>query len=169
MVNNTGLPFIAGTFDNLAQGQTVLLTYNGITYPFVANYYGGTGNDLVLVWASNRPFGWGLNQIAELGDNTLTNRLSPVPAVVAGALAGKTALSLGAGYNHSLALCSDNTLAAWGGNAVGELGDNRASGAISLVPVAVNTAAGVSALYASRWWPSPWVAPTRPPGTSTWR
>jgi hypothetical protein len=49
VVNNTGLPFISGTFDNLAQGQAVSLSYGGVTYNFVAHYYGGTGNDLVLV------------------------------------------------------------------------------------------------------------------------
>ena len=56
VVKNTGLGFINGTFDNLAKGQAVALSYGGITYPFVANYYGGSGNDLVLVWANNRAF-----------------------------------------------------------------------------------------------------------------
>ena len=32
---------------NLAQGQRVDLTYGGLVYSFVANYFGGTGNDLV--------------------------------------------------------------------------------------------------------------------------
>ena len=48
VVNNTGTSPISGTFSNLAQGQAVPLTYSGVTYNFVANYYGGTGNDLVL-------------------------------------------------------------------------------------------------------------------------
>jgi len=30
VVNNTGLPFISGVFDNLAQGQIVSLSYNGV-------------------------------------------------------------------------------------------------------------------------------------------
>lgn len=59
VVKNTALAFISGTFDNLAQNQTVTLNYGGIPYEFVANYYGGSGNDLVLVWKSNRLFGWG--------------------------------------------------------------------------------------------------------------
>ncbi|MGD0262003.1 MAG: hypothetical protein ABSD29_19735 [Verrucomicrobiota bacterium] len=46
VVKNTGLGFINGTFGNLAQGQAVALSYGGITYDFVANYYGGSGNDL---------------------------------------------------------------------------------------------------------------------------
>ena len=48
VVNNTGADFIEGFFDNLAQGQRVNLVYAGISYPYVANYFGGTGNDLVL-------------------------------------------------------------------------------------------------------------------------
>jgi hypothetical protein len=47
VVNNTWLPFIQGTFDNLTNGQAVAMSYGGTRYNFVANYYGGTGNDLV--------------------------------------------------------------------------------------------------------------------------
>ena len=50
VVQNTGPGIIRGTFSNLAQGQTIALTYGGITYHFVANYHGGSGNDLVLLW-----------------------------------------------------------------------------------------------------------------------
>jgi alpha-tubulin suppressor-like RCC1 family protein len=149
VVNNTGLPFIIGTFDNLAQGQGVVLSYGGVAYRFVANYYGGSGNDLVLVWASNRPFAWGYNFYGELGDNSTTDRPVPVPVTSTGVLAGKTVVALAAGGNtdsgHSLALCSDGTVAAWGDNEYGDLGDNTT--AQHLVPVAVNTASGVSALY----------------------
>src|ERR1035437_8519555 len=61
VVSNTALPFINGTFDNLTNGQSVALSYGGVTYRFVANYYGGSGNDLVLVWANSRMFAWGQN------------------------------------------------------------------------------------------------------------
>ena len=50
VVRNTGAGIIRGNFSNLGQGQTVALTYGGTTYLFVANYYGGDGNDLVLLW-----------------------------------------------------------------------------------------------------------------------
>jgi alpha-tubulin suppressor-like RCC1 family protein len=205
VVNNTGLGFIVGTFDNLAQGQALPLSYGGTTYQFVANYCGGSGNDLVLVWASKRAFAWGWDQYGQLGDNTSgTNRLVPVPVTATGVLAGKTVLALASGWyhtlalcsdgtvaawglnnkgqlgdttttechvpvrvnmgsgsalfgrrvmavaaglSHSLALCSDGTVAAWGGNLDGQLGDNGMSGIQSLKPVAVNTNAGLSALY----------------------
>jgi hypothetical protein len=47
---------------------------------------------------------------------------------------------------HCLALCSDGTVAAWGWDNSGQLGDNQVSGGRSLVPVQVSTAAGLSAL-----------------------
>ncbi|HOX56872.1 MAG TPA: cell wall anchor protein [Candidatus Paceibacterota bacterium] len=154
VVNNRGLPFISGTFDNLAQGQTVVLSYDGVTYGFVADYYGGNGNDLMLVWANTRPFAWGQNISGQLGDNTTTFRPVPAPVMATGVLAGKTVVAIAAGgaapsAGHSLALCSDGTVAAWGHNYYGQLGDNQVSGSQSMVPVAVNTAPG-SALSGKR-------------------
>ncbi len=52
VVENTGPGIIRGRFNNLAQGQTIALTYAGLVYHFVANYYGGNGNDLVLLWTT---------------------------------------------------------------------------------------------------------------------
>ena len=144
VVKVTGLGFISGTFDNLTNGQPVALYYGGTNYQFVANYYGGSGNDLVLIWANRRAFAWGWNAMGQLGDNTTTTRLLPVPVTASGVLAGKTVVAL-AGSDHSLALCSDGTVAAWGYNDEGELGDNTTTE--RHVPVAVNTASGVSALY----------------------
>ena len=53
VVQNTGSDLIKGTFSNLAQGQIVALSYAGMTFHFVANYYGGKGRDLVLLWTSD--------------------------------------------------------------------------------------------------------------------
>ena len=52
VLRNTAPGIIRGRFSNLAQGQTIALSYAGITYHFVANYYGGNGNDLVLLWTT---------------------------------------------------------------------------------------------------------------------
>jgi hypothetical protein len=56
VIKNTGLPLIDGAFDNIAHGQRVVLSYAGINYHFVANYFGGTGNDLVLVPQGMQPY-----------------------------------------------------------------------------------------------------------------
>jgi alpha-tubulin suppressor-like RCC1 family protein len=136
VINNTGPAFISGQFTNLAHLQTISLTYGNITYKFIANYYGGTGNDLVLQWASNKTYAWGNNFRGQLGNNSLTNSRVPV-AVTSGALSGKTIIRLASCSGHSLALCSDGTLAAWGYNLSGQLGDNSTSD--SLVPIAART------------------------------
>ena len=114
VVNNTGLSFINGTFANLTQGQLVDFTFNGALYRFVANYFGGSGNDLVLQWANTRARAWGANNYGQVGDGTTDERHDPVAVQSAGVLAGKTVISIAAGDIHSLALCSDGTLAAWG-------------------------------------------------------
>ncbi len=136
MVNNTGLGFIYGTFGNLAQGQRITLTFNDAPYDFVANYFGGGGNDLVLQWAWTQVASWGSNSYGQLGDTTATGRPMPAPVDATGVLAGKTIIAVSEGYLHSLALCSDGTLAAWGYNVYGQLGNNSA--ASSSVPVAVD-------------------------------
>jgi len=121
VVKNTGLGFITGQFSNLTQGQTVNLSYNGITYKFVANYYGGTGNDLVLQWAYQDLSNWGSNGHGALGNNSATSSITPVGVDRSGVLAGKIVIQVSAGYSHSLALCSDGTIASWGYNGSGGL------------------------------------------------
>ena len=150
VVNNTSLSFINGAFSNLTQGQAVTLTYAGVNYDFVADYYGGTGNDLVLHWKQTRLFGWGRdnmgNSVGVFGaPPTDTYRSVPRPMASLGVLEGKTVIRVATGAVHCLALCADGTLAAWGGNGHGQLGDN--SNATRYTPVAVNRVSGVSALY----------------------
>ena len=94
VIKNTGVDFIHGAFTNLTQGQAVDLSYSGTTYHFVANYYGGSGNDLVLVWAGNRAFSWGSNRFGQLGDGTTTQRNFPVAVTQTGVLAGRTVVAV---------------------------------------------------------------------------
>lgn len=138
VVNNTAPAFINGSFDNLAQGQVVALSYGGISYRFSANYYGGSGNDLVLQWATTRLAAWGDDTFSQIGDGATTNRLAPTNVLMTGALSGKTVVAVAVGGYHTLALCSDGTLAAWGYSAYGQLGNNSFAQS-SAVPVAVNT------------------------------
>jgi len=125
VIKNTGLPFITGQFSNLANGATVNLTHNGTTYPFVAWYYGGDGNnDLVLLWPFTGLAAWGFNEDGQLGDGTTVQRYVPVDVADHGVLRGKTIIQVARGYYHSLALCTDGTVAGWGRNFTGEVGDN---------------------------------------------
>ena len=136
VVNNTGSDFIHGTFDNLTQGQRVQMTYGGITYAFVANYFGGTGNDLVLHWANTRLLAWGPNSYGQLGNNSTLQSTVPTPVDMTGVLAGRTITATAVGSSHALVLCADGTLAAWGNNAGGQLGNNSTTN--SSVPVLVD-------------------------------
>ena len=136
VVNNTGTGFIGGMFGNLAQGQAVALSYGGVTYQFVANYFGGTGNDLVLQWAGTRPLAWGLGTAGQLGNSGTASSTVPVAVNASGLLAGRTVTALSAGVYHTLALCADGTVFAWGFNNYGQLGNS--SYANSATPVAVN-------------------------------
>src|SRR5690606_4248868 len=112
-------------------------------YRYVANYYGGSGNDLVLNWAAARPTAWGANSYGQLGDNSTTSRSVAVAVSQSGVLEGKVVTSVAVGGEHSLALCSDGTLVAWGRNTYGQLGNS--SNLNSKVPVAVLQTSGALA------------------------
>lgn len=142
VVANTGIEFIQGNFDNLAQGQLVGLSYNGVVYNFVADYFGGTGNDLVLRWANTRPVAWGLGTSGQLGNHASLDSYVPVPVATSGALSGKTIISLASGSAHNLAVCSDGTVLSWGSNSKGQLGINGLTQ--SDVPVLVDTSGVLS-------------------------
>ena len=81
---------------------------------------------------------WGYNSYGQLGNNSTTQSNVPVLVTTSGVLSGKTVIALFAGSDHSLALSSDGTLAAWGYNYNGQLGNNSTTN--SSVPVAVSTA-----------------------------
>lgn len=136
VVDATGGAFITGEFANLRHGQSVNLTHNGIIYPFEVNHFGGDGNDLTLEWANVRALAWGSNEIGQLGIGTLQNSLTAAAVRDSGILTGKRIVALSAGGRHSLALCSDGTLATWGANDYGQLGND--SVVASAVPVAVD-------------------------------
>jgi alpha-tubulin suppressor-like RCC1 family protein len=145
VIKNTGIGPIRGRFSNLPNGAVVSLTYNGKPYSFIVWYYGGDGkNDLVLLWPPTGLASWGLNTGGQLGNKTTINRRVAVGVEQTGLLLGKTIVQLAHGGDHSLALCSDGTVAAWGRNTEGQLGDNGTTNRSA--PVAVSMVAGISAL-----------------------
>ena len=137
VIDNTGLGFIQGAFDNLANGATVTLNHGGSTYTFVAWYYGGTGNDLVLLWKDTGLAGWGRASNGRLAIDQAGNIPVPTDADLSGVLAGKTLVQVSRGLSHTLALTSEGTVYAWGGSTNGQLGINSTNGGFA--PVAVFT------------------------------
>ena len=82
---------------------------------------------------------WGGNAVGELGDGTMTNRLTPVAVAMP---AGVTVTSLDAGVLHTCGLTPAGAAYCWGYNGSGQLGDG--SGTNRLTPVAVAMPAGVT-------------------------
>ncbi len=82
------------------------------------------------VWA------WGANSFGGLGDGTHTSRSSPVQVLGPG---GSGTLSrvqaVSAGQYHSLALKTDGTVWAWGGDVSGQLGNNSTTSTTAPVQV----------------------------------
>ena len=86
---------------------------------------------------------WGQNIHGELGDGSVTTRLTPVD--VTGLASGIAAIA--AGLWHTCALTTDGAVKCWGANTNGQLGNN--SSANRLTPVDVpGLASGVAAIAA---------------------
>jgi len=79
----------------------------------------GTNHNLALR-RNGTAWSWGCNAYGRLGDNTSTNRSSPVSIV--GGFTDWCQVS--AGDSHSLALRCNGTAWSWGNNGNGRLGDN---------------------------------------------
>jgi alpha-tubulin suppressor-like RCC1 family protein len=122
--------------------HTLALT-DGCTYPPKPNM-----TAVIPVNNCNVPnavYGFGANNLNQLGDSTSTSRyLSPNPVDMTGVLQGSTIVQVTAGGDFYVAMSSDGVLYSWGTNANGQLGDSTTSPRAS--PVAVSTSAN-SALY----------------------
>jgi alpha-tubulin suppressor-like RCC1 family protein len=65
---------------------------------------------------------WGDNSNGQLGDNSQSNRLAPVPVSMP---AGVTFAAISAGDNHSCALSTTGVVFCWGSNNLMQLGIPR--------------------------------------------
>lgn len=81
---------------------------------------------------------WGENGSGQLGDNTTTQRNTPVQVVGPGGVGYLTDVVFvegGAGDDFAVALKSDGTVWSWGGNGSGQLGNNTIVNALTPVQV----------------------------------
>lgn len=100
-----------------------------------------SANHICAVTSDGTAACWGANPSGQLGDGTTVNSSTPVAVKMVGALAGKRIIDIATGGGHTCALLDDATVACWGSNSMGQLGDggpiDPASEVNSLVPVAV--------------------------------
>jgi alpha-tubulin suppressor-like RCC1 family protein len=102
--------------DGILASRAIPGTVNGLTSGVLQVAAGG-GHALAIttggiLWA------WGANDHGQLGDSTETTRSAPVQVVT-----GQSGFrQVAAGFDHSLALKSDGTVWAWGGDNFGQLG-----------------------------------------------
>jgi alpha-tubulin suppressor-like RCC1 family protein len=114
--------------------HSLALCSDGTLVAWGDNFHGQLGNN------GGRPLAApGKQKVRKTVKGTPANAYIPVLVDQTGVLAGKTIIAMTAARHHSLVLCSDGTMAAWGGNYGGSLGDNTTES--SLVPIAVSKAA----------------------------
>ncbi len=101
----------------------VLVDQSGVLIGKTVMAVSAGGEHTVALCSDGNVAAWGSNYSGELGDGTTTDRSSPVMVNQSGVLVDKTVVAVSAGWSHTMALCSDGTVAAWGNNGNGQLGD----------------------------------------------
>jgi alpha-tubulin suppressor-like RCC1 family protein len=89
-------------------------TENGVVYSFDDVFVPADAFRSGNLWA------WGRNVDAAIGDNTTTQRITPVTTLLGGA----NWKQIATGFHNTSAIATDGTLWAWGRNGNGQLGDN---------------------------------------------
>jgi alpha-tubulin suppressor-like RCC1 family protein len=101
-----------------------------MTTGFKFTHSGGTVSDFDEMFVRRDLFTegntwlWGQNSNGQLGDNTITDKSSPVQTVAGGTNWKQVAAG---GFYHTAAIKTDGTLWTWGQNTYGQLGNNTAA------------------------------------------
>lgn len=123
LIKNDGTNPVSGRFNNLPDGSAITLLYGGVSYAYILSYYGGDGNDVVLLWRDTQILGWGRNQQSELGNGGSTFSQTPTRIDQFGAMNGRRVTQITGGSGFSIALCADGSVLATGTNEHGQIGD----------------------------------------------
>lgn len=91
-----------------------------ITFGTNWSYVACGGNHAAAIKTDGTLWTWGRNNNGQLGDNTTTNKSSPVQTIAGGTNWSKVAC----GYRQTAAIKTDGTLWTWGRNSYGSLGDD---------------------------------------------
>ena len=95
---------------------------SGFNSPISGDFdkYFMTTTDLIDRYAIGGLWALGLNSFGQVGDNTTTDKSSPVQTISA----GTNWKQVSCGYSYTAAIKTDGTLWTWGRNSLGGLGDN---------------------------------------------
>jgi alpha-tubulin suppressor-like RCC1 family protein len=86
----------------------------------------GSGDHTCALLADGSAKCWGNNQSGQLGNSVSPKSFEPVP--VAGGGGSFTARDIAAGRNHTCAVRANGTVACWGSNSSGQIGDGTIGG-----------------------------------------
>ncbi|MEP7096628.1 MAG: Ig-like domain repeat protein [Dokdonella sp.] len=125
--------------DNSTTARSTPVAVNGLGSGIAALSAGSTHTCAVTTGGGVKC--WGSNSSGELGDNSTTQRLTPVD--VPGLTSGVAAVA--AGGDHSCALTTGGGVKCWGGNSFGQLGDSSVTQRMAPVNVTGLTS-GVAAI-----------------------
>ncbi|MBZ5734915.1 hypothetical protein K8Z61_10445 [Nocardioides sp. TRM66260-LWL] len=138
--NGIGYAFGQGFSGQLGQGIAAsgspgtIATSNSLSGKTIATIAAGSSHSLALA-SDGTLHAWGSNS-GQLGNGNFISRSIAVPVTIDGtSLASKTITAIATGTSHSLALASDGTLHAWGGNVTGQLGDGTTNPRATAVAV----------------------------------
>ena len=112
-------------YGQIGDGSTTSRDVPTLTGPFASgttatNVSTGYGHSCAIL-SDGSVACWGLNDRGQLGDGTTTDRLTPTQTLSLGT--GRTAVSISASGMHTCAILDDGSVACWGRNTNGELGD----------------------------------------------
>ena len=111
------------------------VTLNGaLTGKTVSRLVGGIDR-IFAICTDGTIAGLGANTYGKLGNGNAIGQTTWAAVSMTGALAGKTITDVAAGYEHTLFLCSDSTIAATGRNSNGQLGNGTTLNSTTAVKV----------------------------------
>ncbi|WP_018220845.1 RCC1 domain-containing protein [Salinispora pacifica] len=137
-------------FGQLGDGSTTRRTTpveatmpSGVTVTAVA----AADSHSLAVTSAGAAFGWGLNDLGQLGDGSTDDRSAPASVALP---PGAEVTAIAAGRRHSLAVTSTGAVLAWGNNSSGQLGDGTTTSRSTPVGVALPLGAEATAVVAGR-------------------
>jgi alpha-tubulin suppressor-like RCC1 family protein len=137
-------------FGQLGTGTTILFSTVPVQVVQLSNatHLGSGYYQSFVVKSDTTLWGWGYNNIGQLGSGNVTNVRFPVPTIQANGATVSSTVAVTSGAFFGLALRRDGTVLAWGDDSSGQLGNGSTHGSrlratrIAGLPAASGIAAG---------------------------